>query len=87
MDVTDSSPHSHRHDDRDFYFCSAGCRQKFAADPDYYLDPEARAAKIVAGVSQMHSRTVIAAGIVDFSSGWTSYQDWRKSMTVAHDSC
>ena len=43
MDVTDSSPHSHRHDDRDFYFCSAGCRQKFAADPDYYLDPEARA--------------------------------------------
>jgi len=39
-------PHtaSHQHHGRTFYFCSAGCRTKFAADPSSYLDKTARAA-------------------------------------------
>ena len=39
-------PHTtpHRHTDRGhpYYFCSAGCRAKFAADPAKYLSPDAR---------------------------------------------
>ena len=30
---------THTHADQTFYFCSAGCRGKFATDPDRYLDP------------------------------------------------
>jgi Cu+-exporting ATPase len=44
-------PHTtaHRHNlrGRPFYFCSAGCRSKFAADPERYLAGEARAAESV----------------------------------------
>ena len=31
------SPHRHAHGDEEFHFCSARCREKFAADPDAYL--------------------------------------------------
>ena len=34
--------HSHRHDGQTYYFCCAGCRAKFEADPDRYLTPGAR---------------------------------------------
>ncbi|MBT8087694.1 MAG: heavy metal translocating P-type ATPase [Gammaproteobacteria bacterium] len=37
MTVSASSDHHFQHQDRDFYFCCAGCRNKFAADPHYYL--------------------------------------------------
>ena len=44
-------PHSakHRHDykGRTYYFCSAGCRTKFAADPEKYLAPGERQAESV----------------------------------------
>ncbi len=44
-------PHSakHRHDykGRTYYFCCAGCRTKFAADPEKYLSPGERKAKPV----------------------------------------
>src|SRR5439155_4546820 len=33
--------HRHAHQGRTYYFCSAGCRSKFAADPAKYLKPEA----------------------------------------------
>ncbi|MDZ4368912.1 MAG: heavy metal-binding domain-containing protein, partial [Afipia sp.] len=32
---------SHRHDGKDFHFCSASCRTKFKADPETYLKPKA----------------------------------------------
>ncbi len=32
-----TSRHRHEHDGSTFHFCSAGCREKFAADPDRYL--------------------------------------------------
>jgi Cu+-exporting ATPase len=39
MAVTTASQHRHAHDGRDFFFCSAGCRQKFIAAPAHYLKP------------------------------------------------
>ena len=34
-----TTPHRHEHRGRTYYFCSAGCRTKFAADPAKYLAP------------------------------------------------
>src|ERR1700680_894165 len=31
------SPHRHSYKQKTYHFCSAGCRGKFAADPDKYL--------------------------------------------------
>ena len=39
MTVTPESKHQLVHDGRPFYFCSAGCKTKFAADPQKYLSP------------------------------------------------
>jgi Cu+-exporting ATPase len=44
MDVTPASPHAHAHAGTVFYFCSAGCKTKFAADPGRYVTPTAPAA-------------------------------------------
>ncbi len=39
MSVTPQSKHSLVHEGQPFYFCSAGCKAKFAADPRKYLAP------------------------------------------------
>jgi Cu+-exporting ATPase len=39
-----TAQHRAEHDGRTYYFCSAGCRAKFRADPERYLDPAAAAA-------------------------------------------
>jgi Cu+-exporting ATPase len=47
-----ATPHRHSYRDRLYYFCSAGCRCKFAADPAKYLRPAAAPApadRIAAG--------------------------------------
>src|SRR4051812_12514198 len=36
------TPHHHVHRGETHFFCSAGCRTKFAADPGKYLGPAAR---------------------------------------------
>jgi P-type Cu+ transporter len=36
----ETTPHHAGHAGRDFHFCSAGCREKFVADPGRYLVPE-----------------------------------------------
>ena len=42
MQVREDSPHRHVHAGRDYRFCSAGCLEKFRAEPDRYLSkPEA----------------------------------------------
>jgi Cu+-exporting ATPase len=38
------TPHRQQHAGRTYYFCSVGCRDKFATDPAKYLAPEARPA-------------------------------------------
>jgi len=42
-----TAQHRHQHRGRTYYFCSAGCRTKFAAEPEKYLDKEQRAAEPV----------------------------------------
>jgi heavy metal translocating P-type ATPase len=37
-----SARHRHEHGGRTYYFCSAGCRSKFTAEPDRYLAPADR---------------------------------------------
>jgi P-type Cu+ transporter len=37
MGVTPQSPHVFPHNGKTFYFCSAGCRAKFSANPSQYL--------------------------------------------------
>jgi Cu+-exporting ATPase len=40
-----AAKHRHQHGGRTYYFCSAGCRDKFIADPGKYLDaPSAKSA-------------------------------------------
>ena len=39
MTVTPESKHTLRHAGQPFYFCSDGCKAKFAADPDKYISP------------------------------------------------
>ena len=41
------TPHRHTHQGRPYYFCSSGCRTKFAADPANYLSPRAPEAEPV----------------------------------------
>ena len=38
------TPHEVEHAGRGYHFCSAGCRTKFVADPERYLNPGAAAA-------------------------------------------
>src|SRR4051794_23638222 len=39
-----SAKHRHTHEGRPYYFCSAGCREKFIADPAQYLKPGPKSA-------------------------------------------
>ncbi|MEO6462174.1 MAG: heavy metal translocating P-type ATPase [Candidatus Eisenbacteria bacterium] len=49
MSVRPGGPHSYEHEGTTHGFCCAGCRTKFAADPERYLHPErARAAEAAA---------------------------------------
>jgi Cu+-exporting ATPase len=41
MAVTPASPHSLEHEGQPFYFCCAGCKTKFAADPARFLQTAA----------------------------------------------
>src|SRR5215470_16439370 len=43
-----TASHRHTYQGRPYYFCSAGCRTKFAADPARYVSPAAAAAPPVA---------------------------------------
>ncbi|NOY16279.1 MAG: YHS domain-containing protein, partial [Gammaproteobacteria bacterium] len=40
MTVSADSKHHHKHEDKDYYFCSSSCHDKFVADPEQYLAPE-----------------------------------------------
>ncbi len=41
--------HKAEHNGHPYYFCSAGCRTKFLADPEKYLAPQEAAAPVAAG--------------------------------------
>src|SRR5262245_61739708 len=42
-----TTPHRYAHRGHTYYFCSAGCRTKFAADPQKYLSADERAVEPV----------------------------------------
>jgi YHS domain-containing protein len=42
-----TTPHRYQHQKRTYYFCSANCRTKFAADPIHYLADKAAPAQAV----------------------------------------
>jgi Cu+-exporting ATPase len=42
-----TTPHRHTHQGHPYYFCSAGCRTKFAADPAKYLSGKEKASEPV----------------------------------------
>ena len=48
MTVIPASPHHLEHQGRSYFFCSAGCREKFAADPGKYLPEPAAAGSALA---------------------------------------
>ena len=57
MTVTEQSEHWHQHAANMYYFCSAGCKTKFASDPAKYLAPM----PVVTAVAEMGAATSIAA--------------------------
>ncbi|MBM3530516.1 MAG: heavy metal translocating P-type ATPase [Alphaproteobacteria bacterium] len=46
-----TTPHRHTHQGHPYYFCSAGCRTKFAADPAKYLAPRQPEAPVPEGTT------------------------------------
>ncbi len=44
-----ASPYRHDYRQRTYYFCAAGCRSKFAADPEKYLKPAVEPAPMAKG--------------------------------------
>jgi P-type Cu+ transporter len=45
MTVQAQSPHTLQHEGKPYYFCSAGCKAKFAANPGQFVKPQAAAAE------------------------------------------
>ena len=44
-----TTAHRASHGDQDYFFCSAGCRTRFVADPQRYLNPRVEAAPAIPG--------------------------------------
>jgi Cu+-exporting ATPase len=58
MKVTADSEHRYTYEGTDYFFCCAGCRDKFAADPEPYLRPEEKTrAEAAASVSRASETT------------------------------
>ena len=57
MTVTEASPHFLRHAGTPFYFCSAGCKAKFEADPAKFLTPVSDASSVSSAVINTASPT------------------------------
>jgi Cu+-exporting ATPase len=50
-----SSRHRFEYDGQTFHFCSAGCREKFAADPAHYLKPKSGAPPLAAAPGPLYT--------------------------------
>ncbi len=59
MTVTEQSAHQYEHAAKMYYFCSAGCKTKFAADPTKYLTPKPTAPGMSAAASPAASIAAI----------------------------
>ena len=63
MNVTVQSPHVLQYEERPVYFCSAGCKAKFQADPAKYMKPSQAATATVDG-RPAHSPQVTPPDVV-----------------------
>ena len=64
MPVTEASTHKAEHAGRPYWFCSAGCRTKFLANPQKYLEPGAADPPAPAGEIAPAPDAAAAAGTV-----------------------
>ena len=64
MTVTAESQHSLQHAGKPFYFCSAACKTKFAADPEKYLAPVSDALNVSMAPETLHSKAYPKARFV-----------------------
>ena len=55
MTVTEQSPHKLEHEGRPYYFCSAKCQGKFAANPLHYLAPKPPVESVLAGAGAIYT--------------------------------
>ena len=55
-----SSKHRFNHEGQTFHFCSAGCREKFSANPNHYLNPEITKFAPPAAANAIQKRRVIS---------------------------
>ena len=55
----DTTPHRHELAGKTYYFCAAGCRNKFAADPSKYVDgkPETKRSGVDAALAFEHTHS------------------------------
>jgi Cu+-exporting ATPase len=58
MTVTEQSPHHLEHAGRPYYFCSAKCQTKFAAEPARFVQPDAGTSVAAAAVPEPQAGTV-----------------------------
>jgi P-type Cu+ transporter len=57
MTVTTASPHRAQYAGRDFFFCCAGCKTKFTADPQRYAQPASAAPGAAAALAATAATT------------------------------
>jgi Cu+-exporting ATPase len=79
MTVTADSEHRYAYKDTDYFFCCAGCRDKFAADPEPYLHPE----------KKTQAETVSSASRAGVATAWICPMcpEVRESEPVPCPSC
>jgi Cu+-exporting ATPase len=58
MTIDAATALSHEHAGASHYFCSAGCRSKFIATPDHYLNPQQPAAETATQVASASAGTI-----------------------------
>ena len=63
MKVTNQSPNVFNYKDKPFYFCSAGCKARFAADPAKYL-AENSSSETTVIAAQSNPSAIIATGTI-----------------------
>lgn len=56
--VIATAKHTFAHDGTTYYFCNPRCRERFAAEPERYLDPEAKAAAAAAATAAAPAGTM-----------------------------
>ncbi len=56
--VIATAKHTHDHDGTTYYFCNPRCKERFAAEPQRYLDPAAKAAAAAAEAAAVPTGTL-----------------------------